>query len=188
MPELDPLGVFTTRLEGIGLTYMVTGSVASIVYGEPRLTHDVDLVVALASDDVDALISAFPIDDFHCPPEEVIRVEMNRRRRGHFNLIHHATGFKADIYLAGDDELHKWALAKRKQMDLEGQSLWLAPIEYVILRKMEYYIDGKSEKHIQDIQSMLDISADEIDLAFIEKESHRLGLSSTWSKFSQQPH
>ena len=118
---------------------MITGAVASIIYGEPRLTNDIDLVIRMTPDDLEAFADAFPIEDFYCPLQEVIRLEIARSQRGHFNLIHHATGFKADVYVSGRDELHHWGLANRKSFDVEGEKFWLAPIEYVILRKLEYY-------------------------------------------------
>jgi hypothetical protein len=51
---------------------MVTGSTAGILYGEPRMTHDVDFVVALAMKDVDPFVAAFPLDEFYCPPDDVL--------------------------------------------------------------------------------------------------------------------
>ena len=34
-------------LEHLQIPYLVTGVIASIAYGEPRLTNDIDVVVAL---------------------------------------------------------------------------------------------------------------------------------------------
>jgi hypothetical protein len=45
MPETDLLSLFTRPLEMAGLTYFITGSMAGMIYGEPRLTMDVDLVL-----------------------------------------------------------------------------------------------------------------------------------------------
>jgi len=85
----------------------------------------------------------------------VIRLEIDRSQRGHFNLIHHETGFRADIYASGRDELHHWELQNRKAVGVEGEKFWLAPVEYVILRKLEHYREGESEKHLRDISSIL---------------------------------
>ena len=108
MPAADPFLIFTRKLGELRLPYMVSGSVAAIFNGEPRLTNDVDIVVFLEPGDVPRLESAFPPETFYCAPGEVIRVEPGRPQRGHFNLIHHETGFKADIYLSGSDPLHAW--------------------------------------------------------------------------------
>ena len=94
MPEADLLELFIAPLETTDIRYLVTGSVAATLYGEPRATHDIDLVVDLAADDEADLARVFPAEDFYLPPPEVIQVEARRERRGHFNVIHHATGLK----------------------------------------------------------------------------------------------
>jgi hypothetical protein len=75
----------------------------------------------LKPDDVENFTEAFPIEEFYCPPPEIIKVEISRSLRGHFNLIHHETGLRADIYLCGDDELHRWALQNRNVVDVENE-------------------------------------------------------------------
>lgn len=155
MQVIDLVGVFTQRLEGSGIKYMVTGSIACIVYGEPRLTHDVDLVVEMSLDQIDALQKAFPEDEFYCPPEETLKLDIQRAQRGSFNVIHFASGFKADFYLVGRDPLQKWGLAGAKTIDVAGKNISLAPPEYVIIRKLEFYREGGSDKHIRDIAGML---------------------------------
>lgn len=181
MPELNLFRIFVSRLNVLAIPYMVTGAVASIIYGEPRLTNDIDLVIDLKSGEVEPFADAFPIEDYYCPPPEVIRVEIGRSQRGHFNLIQHATGFKADIYAAGRDELHRWGLKNRKPVELEGEKFWLAPVEYVILRKLEYYREGESEKHLRDISGILAFSADEIDTKMLEAQINKRGLKKQWT-------
>jgi hypothetical protein len=172
---------FIIRLERLGVPYFVTGSTAGIMYGEPRLTHDIDIVVALSSRDIHAFVDAFPIEEFYCPPEDVLAIEVRRGHRGHCNLIHHDSGFKADIYLAFD-ELHRWALAHRRTITLDGLRISVAPVEYVILRKLEYCREGNSEKHVRDIRGMLEVSSAQIDRAFLEEWIGRFGLATEWRR------
>jgi hypothetical protein len=176
--QLEP---FIVRLERLGIPYFVTGSMAGILYGEPRLTHDVDIVVALTSRDVQRFIDAFPLDEFYCPPEDILAIEVRRGQRGHCNLIHHDSGFKADIYIAFD-ELHRWALTHRKELTLEGQRVSVAPVEYVILRKLEYFREGGSEKHLRDIRGMLEVSGAQMDRPLLEQWISRLGLAAEWTR------
>src|SRR5262245_38059804 len=112
----DEIALFAQRLGTIGADYMITGATAAILYGQPRLTNDIDVVVALLDEQVPKLISAFPESEFYVPPESVIRVEQSRALRGHFNILHYASGYKADIYLAGNDPLHLWALPLRRRI------------------------------------------------------------------------
>jgi hypothetical protein len=181
MPEHNLFRIFVSRLNILSIPYMITGAVASIIYGEPRLTNDIDLVINLKSDKAEDFTNAFPAEEFYCPPLEVIRLEISRSQRGHFNLIHHETGFKADIYASGQDELHHWGLNNRKPVDVEGEKFWLAPIEYVILRKLEYYREGESEKHLRDISSILDLSSSEIDFKLLEQKIQKRRLEKEWN-------
>ena len=181
MREPSQLEPFIVRLERLGIPYFVTGSMAGILYGEPRLTHDVDIVVSLASRDVQRFIDAFPLDEFYCPPEDVLAIEVRRGQRGHCNLIHHDSGFKADIYIAFD-ELHRWALAHRKELTLDGLRVSVAPVEYVILRKLEYFREGGSEKHLRDICGMLEVSGAQMDRPLLEQWIARLGLAAEWAR------
>lgn len=181
MPEHSPLEPFVVRLERLGVPYFVTGSTAGILYGEPRMTHDVDFVVALTMRDIHAFVEAFPIEEFYCPPEDVIAIEVRRGQRGHCNLIHHDTGFKADIYLAFD-ELHGWALAHRRIVAVDGLRVQIAPAEYVILRKLEYFREGQSQKHVRDIHGILAVSSDQLDRSFLDQWVTRLGLTAEWQR------
>ncbi len=176
--------IFLSLLEENNITYIVTGSVASIIYGEPRLTHDIDLVIELDIKDAQKIINAFPDDKFYCPPLEVITLEIRRPFRGHFNLIHHESGFKADIYLSGKDTLHKWAIENRKRYKLGNCDIWVAPPEYVILRKLEYYKEGKSDKHLTDIKNILEISSDIIDFKKLQGMITNHNLNAEWELIS----
>lgn len=182
MLSLNLLEVFINPLEQNKILYFVTGSIASIFYGEPRLTHDVDIVLHLTVNDVQHFPAIFPLALFYCPPEEVIQIESKRQPYGHFNLIHHSSGFKADIYADAGDRLHQWAFKHRKHVELaKNLSLWLAPAEYLIIRKLEYFREGGSEKHLEDIRKMLPQVSKSLEGAFLENEISNRGLSSTWN-------
>jgi hypothetical protein len=172
---------YTDRLEALDLSYVVTGSVASSVYGEPRFTHDIDLMLLLPAGAIDRLWNAFPGDEFYCPPVETIREEAGRSGSGHFNLIHHESGFRADVYVVDADGLTGWALEKHRVVELvPGRTLRVAPPEYVILSKLEFHAEGGGEKHLRDIRAMLELGEDDIDVSFIEEWVRRLGVESAW--------
>ncbi len=180
MQPLDLVTIFTRRLDETGIAYFVTGSVASLLYGEPRMTHDVDLVLTLTDPLARSLIDAFPEEDFYVPPLDVMRLELRRPSHGHFNLIHHDTGFKADIYLAGRDPLHAWAMTRKKRVGEAPTAFWVAPPEYVIIRKLAWYREGRSEKHLRDIRGMLEVSQTELDQVELERWLGALGLQREW--------
>lgn len=174
--------LYTDRLESLGLEYAVTGSVAAIIYGEPRLTNDLDLILDLPGGTESTLAAGFPESDFYCPATETLEIEARRRQRGHFNLLHHQTGFKADVYLAGQDPLLRLALREARPLPLGQTRLRVAPAGYVILKKLEYFREGGSEKHLTDIRGILRHSPDLVDVAWLEAEVARHGLGPEWAR------
>jgi hypothetical protein len=182
MPEPDLFLLFVRPLNSAGIRYIIGGSVAVIFYGEPRLTHDLDLIVFLPPPEIPRLRQIFPHSEFYLPPEEIIAIEASREQRGSFNIIHSHTGFKADIYLTGRDELNAWGFRRKREAQFEGERIVLAPPEYVIVRKLEYYREGGSEKHVRDIRSMLALSRDQIDQAAVNEWARRLGLEEQWQQ------
>jgi hypothetical protein len=182
MAEPDPVLLFVRPLNRLEVRYMVTGSVASIAYGQPRLTHDVDVVIELTRPQIGLLVLAFQPPEFYCPPTEVIRIENERALRGHFNVIHVGTGFKADMYPIGNDPFHTWGLARRRSISIGDDTVQLAPPEYVIIRKLEYFREGGSEKHTLDIRGILEASPDQVDLAEVERLVAERGLQDAWRR------
>lgn len=178
MPAPEPFAPFLERLERLALPYCITGSVAASVYGEPRLTADIDVVLLMRLPDIPALRSAFPDADYYVPPDETMREAVSQRARGMFNLIHHKSQFKADLYVATDDPLHAWALEHRRRIDLGETGAWIAPPEYVILRKLEFLREGGSDKHLRDVRFVL--AATPVDRGFIEHEVSRRGVQAQW--------
>ena len=83
MTEPDLVGLFVAPLETLGVDYMITGGVASVIYGDPRFTRDIDLVLELREGDAGSLLDGFSPDDFYRPPLEVLREEIRRPRHGH---------------------------------------------------------------------------------------------------------
>jgi hypothetical protein len=183
-PELTLL--FTRRLDALGARYMVSGSVAVTIYGTPRLTNDVDIVVMLDGAQISRLPEIFPETEFYRPPLEAIEAEAAQDERGHFNIIHHETGFKADFYLVGRDPLHAWALSRARRLEVAGDPFIVAPPEYVIVRKLEFYREGGSEKHLRDIRSMLDMLPDATDRAELERLIAERGLEQAWRAAKNQ--
>lgn len=172
------VALIADRLNATGAIWMATGSIAAMTYGDYRVTSDIDIILALAPPEVAKMGAAFPLDEFYCPPLDVISIEAARTERGHFNLIHHQTGFKADIYVAGTDALTRWAFAHRQKIPFDESIVWVAPPEYVVIGKLEFFREGGSEKHLHDIRGML--KGTEIDRAFLEKEIAKRGLQEAW--------
>lgn len=164
-------------MDRLGVRYMITGGVAAVVYGDPRFTRDVDLVVRLEAADVESFLSVFEGGDFYAPPGDAVRTEIGRAEGGHFNVIHRDTALRADVYLVAGP-FHRWALDRRRRIRLAGgASVWLAPPEYVVVRKLEYLRASGSDRHRRDVAMILRVSQSLIDEDALGAWADRQGVT-----------
>ena len=187
MTDVSLISLFVRPLNLLRIPYMVTGGVASVVYGEPRFTRDIDLVIALKPGDARRFAGAWPAEAFYVPPVEVIAAESARSAHGHFNVVHHETTMRADVYLPGGDVLNAWAFAHAVVRQVGDDEVTLAPIEAVILSKLRYYQAGRSERHLRDIHQMLRVSGDLLNRLEVERWALRLGVEAEWRQALQLP-
>lgn len=165
-------------LDRLGIPYLVTGSVAVIAYGEPRLTNDIDVVVALPLDRIDEFCAIFPAPDYYCPRE---MVEDSVRARFPFNVLEPATGLKIDVMIATDSPFDRSRLSRgRRRPAAPTYDAWFVSPEDLILKKLEFYRDGGSDKHIRDILSVLKVRAGTLDRAYIDTWAAHLGVTAEW--------
>lgn len=180
----DPslVDLFVRPLNRAGIEYMVSGGFAAIVYGYPRLTLDVDLIVRLSPADASRFASLWPPSEFYCPPVDVIATEAARDDHGHFNVIHSATALRAYVYCHGDNALQRWALERRVSHAIGDEKVSVAPMEYVIAYKLMYEREGGSDRHLRDIARMLRLRGADLDRPALERWIARLGLESGWAR------
>ena len=181
----DLLSRFAAPLARLGLPYMITGGAAAIVYGEPRMTNDLDVVLAMQPRDAARVASAFAADDTYVPPVEVLEIESGRRVDGHFNVIHGPSSLRADVYVAGEDPLHQWGLARTRRLTLGTLAMAIAPPEYVIVRKLQYAAMGGGDRHLRDIRRMLERALTPIDSARVQEFAEARGVLGLWTAVQQ---
>jgi hypothetical protein len=166
------------------IPYLVTGSVAAMAYGEPRLTNDIDIVVGVENRHIAGLLAAFPPDAFYLSEEaiqEAIRAE------GQFNIIHPGSGLKVDVIVRKETPFEQSRFTRgRIVRPADTYAAAFASAEDVIIKKMEYYREGGSEKHLRDIAGILKISAGEIDETYIVEWADRLGLRPIWDAIKRR--
>lgn len=166
--------------ESEGISYRVVGSMASMAYGEPRFTNDVDIVAALTSENVPALCAAFPAPDYYVS-ESAAREAVLKRRQ--FNIVHPASGLKVDVIVPPDTAFARSEAVRIKRISSEGEySAWFASPEDVLLNKLVYFqlSDGVSEKHLRDIAGMMKLLKENLDRDYITRWASILGVSQEW--------
>lgn len=176
---LDVLKDVVERLDKVGIPYFLVGSLATMYYGRPRFTQDVDLVVRIKAKQVQTFEGLFPIEEYYCPPREVIHDEVIRR--GSFNIISQDSGVKIDIVLDKETDFYASEFSRRKKIEIApGVEVFLASPEDLILKKLDFYREGESEKHLNDIRDiMVNVQIDE---AYMSEWTQRLGLTKEWQK------
>jgi hypothetical protein len=172
-------------LDRLGIPYLLTGSMATSVYGEPRFTNDIDVVVALGPDQVPALCAAFPAPDFFCSPDAA---EQAVRQRFQFNILHLASGLKVDVIVATDSAFDRSRLGRGVRLPAgEDFDATFASPEDVIIKKLQYFREGGSDKHLRDIVGVLKVQKERIDRRYLADWIARLGLETEWQLVERQP-
>lgn len=180
MEPSDLVAAATTILDRLGIKYLITGSMASIVYGEPRFTNDVDIAILVTPDQAAMLAKAFPEPDFYASPEAARDAAT---RHTQFNVIHPASGFKIDFMVPKDDDFNRSRFTRGRALPVTAESIAIyASPEDVIIRKLQYYKLGGSDKHLRDIRGIIKTSSEHIDLGYITSWASREGVSDIWNK------
>jgi hypothetical protein len=148
---------------------MLTGSFAMAYYGKPRMTRDLDLVVALAEKDVDGVVFGLS-PDFYIDADDV-RAAVDSQRL--VNLMHHATGIKIDLIIRKSAEYRLVEFARRRPVELSGVKTWIVSREDLILSKLVWARDSASEMQLRDVRSLLD---DSMERDYLEQWAERLGV------------
>jgi len=173
-------------LDRLGLQYLVTGSMASIRYGEPRFTNDVDIVVKLPLNRVPDLCRQFPEDEFYVSEEAACDAV---KHQGMFNVIHMISGLKVDFIIAKDTRFVQCQLQRgiREQVSSEAPGeAWFGSPEDVILNKLLFFQEGGSEKHLRDISGMVKAGNQTLDTRYVEDWATTLGVADEWQSVLQR--
>ncbi len=178
MEQSELLRYLVAALERLGLRYLVTGSVATTLYGWPRMTIDIDVVVDLPLNKIKLFCRAFPSEEYYLS-EEAIREAITTR--GQFNIIHPASGLKVDVIIPEESAFNqeRFARAWRVWPDQDYSASFASP-EDVIIKKLEFYGKGGSDKHLSDIAGVLAISGEKLDRKYIDGWVRKLGLEGDW--------
>jgi hypothetical protein len=169
----------------MGVAYYVTGSVASMYFGEPRFTNDIDVVIDLPANRVTEFCRAFPDDmDFYVS-EDAVREAVARRDQ--FNVLHATSGLKIDVMIPKRTPFDESRLARRVRVKPEPDyDAAFASPEDIILKKMDFYREGGSEKHLRDIAGILKVTGPRVDRTYIGQWARTLGLDDIWQAVQQR--
>lgn len=173
LDQLAVLKLVADRLNAAGIAYMVTGSIAASHYGRPRMTRDIDLVVELGSEDASRL-EAMLGREFMLNPDSMREAI---RRRGMFNVIHASALIKVDFVLRKADAYRATEFERRRRVHVDDAELWMVTPEDLILSKLLWAKDSRSELQLNDVRSVIRIQHGAIDWPYLEGWAERLTVA-----------
>lgn len=150
-PPVDALTDVVTRLEGVGVDYMLTGSAAGLLCGLSRSTADFDIVLDLAHEQVAPLVDAFD-GDYYIEPDAVFDAV---ERASMFNVIPMRWGLKTDFIVLGDEPFDLTAFERRRQADWHGAPIWVIQPADLVLSKLRWARESLSGQQLADIRAIM---------------------------------
>ena len=179
--DLEPfqlMQIMAVFFETHAIPYRVVGSLASMAFGEPRFTNDIDIAAELTENHLADLFRSFPAPEYYLS-EPAARDAI--RRKAQFNIIHPASGLKVDIFIPKDSEFSRTESHRAIRITSEGEySAWFGSPEDIILNKLIYFREGGSQKHLRDIAGMMKLLLQKLDRDYIDSWSLKLGVSNEW--------
>ncbi len=168
---LDLLYDVAGRLERLGIEYMVSRSMALVLFGRPRMTRDVDIVVNLLESQVDPLCAA--LADFEHDPEEIREAVRSRRM---FNIIHSEKVLKFDFIVRKNEPYRIEEFARRRRIQLGVHCVWVVSAEDLLLSKLVWGSPSNSEVQLRDAADLI-ASTSTLDWPYIERWAKQLGVN-----------
>lgn len=161
------------RLNGAGIAYMLTGSMASNYWGIPHTTHDLDFVVRVALDSIPGLVAAFE-DEFFID-EHAVRGALDPPYQ--FNAIDNRSSLKVDFWVLHPDRFEPAMFDRRLETTLFGERAWIARAEDVVLHKLHWHGITPSERQIHDAAGIAVVQEGRLDLDYLRFWAKELGVA-----------
>lgn len=158
---------------------MLTGSLASAFYSNPRATQDLDLVIEPSREQVDRFVAAAAGAGLYVSKEAA---EQALESRGQFNVIDPESGWKADLIVRKDRSFSRVEFSRRAVATLFGVEIALTSIEDLIIAKLEWSELGDSELQRRDLAQLLESAGADLDLGYIDKWARELDLERAWKR------
>jgi len=158
---------------------MLTGSYASSLHSIPRATRDLDIIIFPNREQLTRLFELLPSASYHVDARDALDA---LRYRNQFNVIDYATGWKVDFIIPSFDEFNVEEFERRRNIEFEGISLAVVSPEDIVIAKLRWAKAGESELQIRDVAAVLRSQAGNLDIGYVEKWVHRLGLQEQWQK------
>ncbi|MEY2485723.1 MAG: hypothetical protein QOH39_1371 [Verrucomicrobiota bacterium] len=175
MNEIDIVRDISRKFEQAGIPYMLTGSMAMNYYAQPRMTRDIDVVIAIEPEDVDSVAALFRPDYY--VSEENIRESL--AHQSIFNLIHQESVIKVDCIIRKSTEYRQVEFERRQKISILDFTTFIVSKEDLIISKLFWAKDSHSEVQLGDVKNLL---ATGYDAAYLRRWTREPGLDNLLAK------
>ncbi len=167
-------------LHRLGVPFMLTGSLASSLQGEPRETHDIDLVVNFSSEQTEGLVSEFSPPDYYLSRQAIAEAVT---QCGMFNLLDLREGDNVDFWMLSNDAFDESRFARRQQLLMDDVLIEVSSPEDTILMKLRWALaSGTSEKHFHDALRVYEVQHRVLDEDYLRHWVQALKLDELWQR------
>lgn len=174
MSQQELLKKVIQALEEANIEYMLTGSVVSSLQGEPRSTHDIDMVVAIQKTAAKKLTKTFQSPDFYLDEDAVLTAIDTH---GMFNLIDVKEGDKVDFWILTNEPFDRSRFLRKYTEDVMGMRMQVSSPEDTILMKLRWVkLSGGSEKQFTDALRVYEVQLQKLDMAYLDFWANELDI------------
>ena len=167
--EVDIVRDVSMKLDAVGIDYMLTGSMAMNYYAQPRMTRDIDLVLAASPTDADTIVRIFSADYY--VSRDAVRDSI--ARESIFNLIHNESVIKVDCIVRKNTAYRRLEFDRRRRIAIGDFETWIASKEDLVISKLAWTKDSRSELQMRDVRNLLQSGC---DLSYLETWAKELDL------------
>ena len=165
------------------IDYMITGSIVSSLQGEPRATHDIDIVVNMQPVSVQDLVNIFIPPRFYISKDSI---EDAIKHKTMFNLIDTTEGDKVDFWILTEEPFDKSRFKRKYEENVYGFTMKVSAPEDTILSKLRWAkFSGGSEKQFIDALRVYEVQSETLDINYINEWAAKLDVAAIWGKLQQ---
>ncbi|MBE0666030.1 MAG: hypothetical protein IH584_09415 [Candidatus Aminicenantes bacterium] len=180
MSQSDLLKKIVGILAAREIPYMLTGSLVSSIQGEPRSTHDIDIIISIRPSDIPGIVQAFPAEEFYLDPESITSAV---KTQGMFNVIDLREGDNVDFWMLTESEFDRSRFSRRQEFALLGENVWLSSAEDTILAKLRWSeLCGGSRKHYLDALKVYEVQYPQLNMEYLNDWVRQLHLTAPFNK------
>lgn len=176
MGQRDLLILIAQLLAKHKIRYLLTGSFAVSYYGFPRATHDIDFVLEVRNEDfanllhaLESLPNSFLID------KKNIKESVAKSKQ--FDIYYVDSGIKIDFWPIQDKEFERNKFLRKKTILINKQKVNIISSEDLILTKLSWCKNIRSERHINDCVGIIKVQGDSLDRLYLKEWSEQLEVN-----------